>query len=801
MKARYVLILILALLFSGLMLVPPAHADGVIIPEPPICATPLAGRPQTHPCPPFPSPMEQLAVKYHHVTVRIENQVAVTHVDQVFFNPNQTTLEGSYLFPLPAGAAVDRFSLWIDGKPVKGEILDAAQARQKYEDIVRSLRDPALLEYSGRGAVQASLYPVPPQGERRIELEYTQALTADNGLIHYVYPLNTEKFSALPLEDVSIQIEISSPEPIRAVYSPTHPIDVQHPDSQHAQAGFEAKNVRPDTDFGLYYSVGESQAFHLLTFRDPNDPLDPDGFFLALLAPKPEVDDVPLPKDILLILDHSGSMEGEKFKQAQDALRYVLKHLSAQDRFNIVSFGSSVETYQADLRPADEAAEALRWVDGLSARGSTDINRALLEAAAMTSPERPTYLIFLTDGLPTVGETDSGKILENFSAAARSNLRVFSFGVGYDVDTLLLDSLSQEHHGASSYVRPGDPLDEMVSTFYARISTPVLTDLKLDIQGVSTYDLYPSPLPDLFAGSQIVVVGRYSNGGPSGVTLTGQVNGQSQSFSFPGQVFSPASLSGDTTLAAIPRLWATRKIGYLLTQIRLNGNDPETVQQIVKLSIRYGIVTPYTSYLVSEPMPLGEDAQSKIAQERYDDLQAAPQARSGQSAVENAAGQGGMQAAEAPAAPLAADKGGNIIRVAGSRTFVWNNTAWTDTAFDPQKMTPTKIEFLSAEYFNLANNRPQLAPILALGESVIFLIDGKAYQVVESPAPQIVIPASATPTSQAQPTATALPKPTARPTSVPADPKEPAAASPLCLAALLPLGLLIFFIKALKGGN
>ncbi|HVN53221.1 MAG TPA: VIT domain-containing protein [Anaerolineaceae bacterium] len=801
MKARYILILILALLFSGLMIVPPAHADGVIIPQPPICATPFADQRQIYPCPPVPSPMEQLAVKYHHVTVHIENQIAVTHVDQVFFNPNDHTIEGSYLFPLPAGAAVDNFSLWIDGNRVKGEILDAAQARQKYEDIGRSLRDPALLEYSGRGAVQASLYPIPPHGERRIELEYTQALVADNGLVHYVYPLNTEKFSALPLEDVAIRVEIDSPEPIRAVYSPTHPIDVQRPDSQHAQAGYEAKNLRPDSDFGLYYSVGESQAFHLLTFRDPNDPLDPDGFFLALLAPKQEVDDVPLPKDILLVLDHSGSMEGEKFKQAQDALRYILKHLNPQDRFNIITFGSSVETYRADLRPTDEAAEALLWVDGLSARGSTDINRALLEAAAMADTERPIYLIFLTDGLPTVGETDSNQILKNFSAAARSNLRVFSFGVGYDVDTVLLDTLSQGHHGASSYVRPGDPLDEMVSTFYARVSTPVLTDLKLDFQGISTYDLYPSPLPDLFAGSQIVVVGRYSGGGSADVTLSGQVNGQTQTFPFRGQTFSQSGPGGDTTLAAIPRLWATRKIGYLLTQIRLSGNDPETIQQIVKLSIRYGIVTPYTSYLVSEPMPLGEEAQSRIAQEQYNDLQAAPQSRSGKAAVESAAGQGGMQAAEAPAAPLSADNGANVIRIAGSRTFVWNNDAWTDTAFDPQKMTPTRVGFLSEDYFKLLDRRPELAPVLALGEKVIFLLDGKAYQVVEGTAPQIVIPVTATPTDQFQPTATTRPTAFPQPTTSPTDPKDPAPASPLCLAALLPLGLLIFFAKALKGGS
>ena len=274
--------------------------------------------------------------------------------------------------------------------------------------------------------------------------------------------------------------------------------------------------------------------------------------------------------------------------------------------------------------PATEAPEAQKWVDTLSAQGSTDINRALLEAAAMASDERegnerPVYLIFLTDGLPTEGVRNSQKIIDNLAAAAPDNLRLFAFGVGYDVDTFLLDSLAQAHHGSTMYVLPEESLDEKLSAFYTRISTPVLTDLSLDFGEMSTFDLYPSPLPDLFSGSQIVVVGRYHQGGTTRVTLTGAVNGQTQSFQFPDQDFAVQS-DHETLISnlqsVIPRLWATRKIGYLLNQVRLHGPDQETVDQIVRLSIRYGIVTPYTSYLVTEPAALGAAEQDRIAQDQ-----------------------------------------------------------------------------------------------------------------------------------------------------------------------------------------
>ncbi|MEA4908807.1 MAG: VIT domain-containing protein [Anaerolineaceae bacterium] len=698
-------------------------ADGIIIPEPPPCAW--------EDCPPaLPRPISQLEIRYHHVSVEIEDQVAVTHVDQVFYNPNDWQVEGTYIFPLPQDAAVSDFTLWIDNEPVKGTVLDAGQARQIYEEIVQDLRDPALLEYVGRGAVQANIFPIPAGEERRIELEYSQVLEAENGLVRYVYPLNTEKFSAQPLQEARIDVQIRSTAAIRAVYSPTHAIDLVHQGETRAEAHYQESDVLPDSDFALYYSLGESQAAHLFSYRDPDDPQDPDGYFLLLLAPQLSSDRQVSGKDLLLVLDRSGSMEGEKFSQAQSALDYILGHLNPDDRFYLSAFSSGVDVFSEGLSPAGQADQARQWVDQRWAEGSTDINRVLLEAAAVADPQRPTYLIFLTDGLPTEGVVDSGLILDQFQQSAPDNLRLFAFGVGYDVDTFLLDSLTQDHHGLSTYVRPGDALDESLSSFYARVSTPLMTDLELDFGVAAVYDVYPQILPDLFAGSQIVVTGRYRRGGPVDLTLGGKSNGETQTILFRDLALATDSREAADERSAIPRLWATRKIGHLLNKIRLDGPDAETVQQIVAISIRFGIVTPYTSYLVTEADPLGAANQERMAQEAYQELEAMPaQPAYGQEAVEKAADQGALSQADTAASVPEGDEQG--VRIAGGHTFLLQDGVWTDTLYDPDHMQAIRVQFLSREYFDLAASRPDVAAAMSLGVEVIVVVDGQAYHSLE----------------------------------------------------------------------
>ena len=672
-----------------------------------------------------------LAVKYHRVDVTIADQVAITKVDQVFVNEANFAVEGTYLFPLPEDAAISSFDMWVDGQKLEGKLLGRDEARAIYEEIVRRERDPALLEYAGRGVFQARIFPIPPGGERRIELSYTQVLPQADGLVHYRYPLNTEKFSSRDIGEVAVTVHLADRAPIRAIYSPSHVVEVVREGDRRATASYEARGVRPARDFDLYYSLSsDAVAVNLLSYK----PYDEDGFFLLLVTPPLQAEgNAVAAKDVVLVLDTSGSMDGEKIHQAKAAADYVLDHLGTGDRFNIVAFSTATRLFSDHPMPLGERAAGHAFIRTLAAQGSTDINRALLEGLAGADRERPTVLIFLTDGLPTAGEVNPDRIVKNIKAEAAKSVRLFVFGVGNDVDTVLLDQLSSNQRGVSSYVRPGQSIDEEVSGFYSKVSAPVLVDVSLSVVGVRTEDLYPYPLPDLFAGSQLVVIGRYRQGGPANLTLRGQVNGVSRTYSYRGLDF--VQRGGQEF---IPRLWAQRKIGYLLSQIRLSGARDELVKEVVALSTRYGIATPYTSFLVQEPgvaltrdsgapnVPFLGGGSAPSAAAPTAAPAAAPQ-RSGQGAVEKAVAEQQLKTSEQAAAP---DPATPALRQVGTKTFVLRDGAWVDTTFDAARLKAESITFGSSRYFELLRSNPEIGPYLALGDRVTVVLSGKAYSII-----------------------------------------------------------------------
>ncbi|MCG3141258.1 MAG: hypothetical protein HDKAJFGB_02483 [Anaerolineae bacterium] len=703
-------------LFGALWSADPATvaADGLVAVDCPTVA-PNNTLPDRADCPAY------LRVKNHNVTVTIDNQVAQTRIDQTFVNDSAFQLEGTYIFPLPEDAAISDFAMYVDGKRMEGQVLDRNQARQIYEDIVRRQRDPALLEYLGRGAFQARIFPILPHTERRVEISYSQILKMENGLVKYVYPLSTEKFSPQPVGNVTVNVDLKSPQALKAIYSPTHNVSVSRDGDYKAKIGYEAANVKPDRDFVLYYSVSADEiGATLLTYKpDANG----DGFFALLVTPQVQVEQQKVvAKDVILVLDTSGSMSGEKIVQARNAAKFVLNQLQPNDRFAVITFATGLISFApGKLSPASERGEALRFVENIQASGSTNINRALLEAMAVADTERPTIVIFLTDGLPTVDETNTDRILENVKQNARSNVRLFTFGVGDDVNTLLLDSLSERQRGASAYVRPGEDIEETVSGFYAKVSTPVLSDLQIAFGGIETYDVFPYPLPDLFAGTQLVVTGRYKNGGAATVTLNGNLNNQAQKYAFEDLNFKRDG--GDNFIAP---LWATRKIGYLLSQIRLHGENREAVDEIVALAIRYGIVTPYTSFLIQEDNDVlsegGRKGASDSVQQNAPPPAAAP--TSGAGAV--GMSQANQEMKDASAAPSSQE---GKLKHAGDKAFILRNGVWTDTTFVPEKMTTTKIQFGSQQYFDLLAQHPEWNKYVAVGERVIFVVNGVAYEI------------------------------------------------------------------------
>ncbi|MDO8530720.1 MAG: VIT domain-containing protein [Dehalococcoidia bacterium] len=790
--ARLLLILLVGL---GTLAGPagPAFAQGF---EPPVGVTPVRPLPPQPPMPPIRMPviLPTPEVKYQRVEVSIDGQVATTRIDQLFVNTGSFPVEGVYLFPLPEDAAISSFDMYVDGQRWQGELLPKEKARQIYESIVRQQRDPALLEYVGRSAFQARIFPIPPKGERRIQLEYAQVLPADAGVAHYVYPLKSPRIlprevmepgpclgcapQAFPLppapliRELTIHATLKAAQPIKAIYSPSHEVAVTRASERQADVSYEASNARPDRDFDLYYSFAPGDiGLSLLTYREKGQ----DGFFLLLIAPPVDAPAKAVDKDVVFVLDISGSMQGQKMEQARAALEYVLDRLNPGDRFNIVVFNSAVSTYADALRPASERSQAVPFVRGLQAAGGTNIHDALQAALGM-APQgggRPHVVIFLTDGLPTVGVTQPNAIIDGVAQASKKDVRLFTFGVGDDVNAFLLDTIAQRNRGVSDYIRPGQDIQEKLARFYEKTSTPVLTDLKLDTGVVKVEDVYPQPLPDLYAGNQLVVVGRYRSEVAAAIALKGLVNGQEKTYTYAGQSFPSESASA----AFLPRLWATRKVGYLLNQIRLNGQSKELVDEVVALATRYAIATPFTSFLVREkdagvtppgtPRPLPAQGAPAPAPSL------APQ--SGAAAVQASQAIEGLRRAQ-----VAGDASAQDQRVAGARVFLLRDGVWMDTSY--RQGTPlTDVPFGSEGYFRLLDRYPEAAHYLSVGDRVIVMLGGAAYRVTAEVSSQPT--GAATPT--ATPTATFTPAPTRTPSPTPTvapTPRIPAGPPPASAA-------------------
>ncbi|MCE5278689.1 MAG: VIT domain-containing protein [Planctomycetaceae bacterium] len=582
------------------------------------------------------------SVKYHHVDIKVRDQVAMVSIDQAFENTGPGVLEVEYVFPVPPDAAIDSMTLMVDGKEYAAKLYKADEARRIYEDIVRTKKDPALLEYVGFGLYKTSAFPLQPGKPCRVLVNYKNVCHKDRDLVEVWYPLNTEKFSAKKISSVKVSVDIESRSDITSVYSPTHDLNVKRNDPRHVVATFEVKDALPATDFQVFYKAADEKVAATLLTSQPQP--KEDGYFLMLVSPNPRDSQTNvMPKDIVLALDRSGSMNGEKIKQAKAAAAQVLNSLNKEDQFNVVVYSDSVEAFFGnELVAADKAhvERALETLDRIDAGGGTNIHEAMmlsLKAIKGSPSSRPKYVIFMTDGLPTVGETDEGKILKEIAAANKDvSARVFAMGVGYDVNVRLLDKLVGQNDGRSDYCKPQEPMEPKISSLYNKIKNPVMTDLSAEFGKLKVRDLYPRKLGDLFEGDQIVLVGRYDADSvkdlPAGaggtfqtqLVVRGNYLGKSKTFEYPVSVCAPGP---DLRYGFVEKLWAVRRVGYLLDQIQLHGKNQEVIDELVKLSLKYGIITPYTSFLADERTAL-HDAPSVRASaneslERYKDVSGA----------------------------------------------------------------------------------------------------------------------------------------------------------------------------------
>ncbi|MFT7616644.1 MAG: hypothetical protein ACI97A_000268 [Planctomycetota bacterium] len=559
--------------------------------------------------------IRSVQVQSHHVNVAIQSGVAVTKVTQVFHNPNGFMLEGSYLFPVPDRASITEFTMVMNGKEIRGEVLEKDKARRIYEGIVRSMRDPALLEYVGRDLFKASVFPIPARGEVKVSLTYVQELQKEGGVVEYRYPLKTQAFSKEAVGDIAVSVTIDDQAPIKSVFSSSHQLAKSRRNENSVAVSFEGKKVLASHDFHLFYTLSKSDVgLHLLSENTAAN----GGFFMMKLTPK--IDFKPeevVAREIIFVVDTSGSMnDDDKIEQAKSALVYGLRTLRPTDRFNIVTFSTEARTWASKMVDAEKTAvaEAITWVKKIKATGGTNIDEALTTAlSSLTQGDRLPMVVFLTDGKPTVGETNEKTIIAHAAKANKSKARVFVFGVGYDVNARLLDIIAEDGHGARDYVTTSGNLELALSGFFDKVAFPVLTDVEIVVEGVKIEQVYPKNIGDLFKGSELTLLGKYQKPGNAVIRLRGKLGKGSKEYTFE-QKFSDKKTGKDF----ISVLWAKRKVGYLWDQIRLKGENKELKDEIVRLGKTFAIATPYTSILVQEDGVVVTD--SRLRGENWDNL-------------------------------------------------------------------------------------------------------------------------------------------------------------------------------------
>ena len=736
--------------------------------------------------------------KAFHVDVSVEGAMAVTHITQVIKNNGSSPAQVTYLYPMPEDATYSSLSFTLNGKPVNGTIMDSNVARTTYHNLVRQQIDPALLEYADKKTAKLSLAPVMPGEEKEIKLTYSQVLKKDGGLTKFVYPfglnkLNPSRTGGNPSDKADLKLSLHTPSALKTIYSPTHQPDIKRDGEQRALINLDLSksptgSTQQDNSFVLYFSDGNDVfSMNALAFKEPvkglprasETAMTDDGYFLLTIrAPESMKEVKRVSKDVLLVLDTSGSMEGEKLVQAKQAMRYVLSHLGESDRFNLIDFNTDVKSFKPSLTAATPAMrqQAIDFVANRNADGSTNIEGALSTAFkqldALKADQRPDYVIFLTDGEPTVGMTDTPGLVNLAKKANHTHAKLFNFGVGYNLNTQLLTQLSNDNHGSTTYVEPNENLEMALTQFYNKIEYPVLTDVTVDYGNLDVQGVYPNQLTDLFIGSELIVLGRYHNGTkPTPITLKGKLNGKPYSFATTVD-FSEAQHSGHQQL---PRMWAARRIGFLLDTIHQNGESAELKNEVVSLSKQFGIMTPYTSFLALETE---EKVKDRLSSEGYGpgspkgdpsfgfsgglarrakamDIStvtagAAPEAMPAQSAAGNyhmASGRGAVSlkkplnkiqnqanVADIDGAQSISNAAGGYelgVRHRDNKTFIVNKDGyWVDTNYDEAVQgKPTQLTFASPEYFALLDAHPEWSHWFSVATQVIIVVDGKAYQV------------------------------------------------------------------------
>lgn len=737
---------------------------------------PPIGRPRPphppHTFPP-PRPLTAVAVSSVDVDTKIAGGVANVTVSHTFANRSGVAQEGDFVFPIPEGATIRDFAMYDGENKMDAKLMEKDEATSTYEAIVRQRRDPALLTYVGRSALRVRLFPIAPNSERRVTMKLAIVLPREGGNQKFGWTLAGPHLPVKP-EKVSVRINA---EGVGSLYSPTHNLQIRKEEGDRSVATWSSEkdpgSLAEHPELEVYLSPKDTRAVALsvLSYNASlpkvasiGGGMRQSGYFMVVATPNlPDSAKVAGPKRVIMVMDRSGSMAGKKIEQARGALKVALGKLRAIDSFNLLTFSDKVEKLSSEPLTAtpDNLKRAMAWADDITADGGTNINQALVDGLGQFDEKRAgNTLLFFTDGLPTVGVKDQSQIVKAAVDASQKKARCFVFGVGYDVDVPFLDTVSSKLRGDADYVRPDEDIEVKTAQFVAKTAAPSLENLKLTVSGIRSGEVYPKPeeLPDLFDGGQLVLVGRYTGEGKTEITLTGEAGGKPQKFTLNNNL--PAV---STEADFLPRLWASRKIGYLQDEIRLMEEGPrkkEAIEQVVALSREFGILTPFTALFVPEP---GMPIDGVLREQERNALFGAGPGGGGRGGFGGGSG-GAAPPAAAKAASAAfgrarageeatnisqgarAQKSWNVVsnadyaqrqsgalkdayqtqnqrlrRVAG-RTFWQNGAQWQDANYDPKKQTEqVKIKPFSDAYFALTRRSKPFAQWAAVGQAIIVM--------------------------------------------------------------------------------
>jgi Ca-activated chloride channel homolog len=682
------------------------------------------------------------------VRVEMVNRVLRYEVDETFLNTGGALGEADYLFPLPVGSAFEDLKLSINGELVSGETMNATDARRIYEDIVRRHRDPALVEWMGSGLLRARIFPINPGEEKRVVVRFQSIAQREGEALRIDYVRGTEPAATpnnVPVvrdrrngsdEDIEIANSfILSYNDVRgygAAYSPTHRLVVRDRGNRN-----EVRAVGDGREVTILLPLrnASNASVSVLTHRPDSDP----GFALITITP-PASSNRTTPRDLTFVIDVSGSMRGQKLEQAKAAGHALLSSLAREDRFRLIDFSTDVNSFRDGfvLASTENIRAARRYLDGLRADGSTNISGALEEAlSARTDNERLPLVVFLTDGEPTVGLRDPEEIAA-LAGRRRGDVRLFTVGVSADVNSALIERLAVEGRGTAHFVRADENVERPVSLLASRLTNPVLTNVRVTVDGVRLSQVLPVAPIDIFAGQDLVLLARYDGDGNSTVRIEGRSSDGRISWNRTAQFSRRSSANG-----FVPRLWAAQRIGWLAAEKRRHrGSTSEMDAEIKSLGERYGIPTEFSSYLVVEPGMNVATARRTDAT-GFGRLRAAGTGAAADAAVPTsapapmAANEARFEASRQAAVQREAKSLASLdsmsvaqggLRQVGARQFTQLGKVWVDQQHSA-KQRLVQVKAFSPLYFELLDKLGGLKEALTLGEEVIVAGKGVAIQV------------------------------------------------------------------------